>query len=310
MISDDGRRSRRRRCTGCWAGCPSSRSRFRHDASNQLPHDVVIVDEMSMVSLTMMARLLEAVRPSARLVLVGDPDQLSSVEAGAVLADIARAPGRPDADLGRQLVELGLSQPARPAPVHGVVQLTHTWRFGGAIDTLAAGDPGGRCRRGSGRAALRRKPKCSSPRLILNLRRHEASAGCSGGHRQHRCGRPVSPCYEGRQVGRRPGRAGRSGPASSAVRASARAVRGASGGVWRWSAGWPSRIPGYGEDGEWYVGRPLLVTANDYEMGSTTATPGVIVDDARRCAGRLRPRREPRRSIRPCGWTPSRPCMQ
>ena len=79
---------------------PSNRSRFRHDATNQLPHDVVIVDEMSMVSLTLMARLLEAVRPSARLVLVGDPDQLSSVEAGAVLADIARAPGAPDADLG------------------------------------------------------------------------------------------------------------------------------------------------------------------------------------------------------------------
>ena len=74
---------------------PSNRSRFRHDATNQLPHDVVIVDEMSMVSLTLMARLLEAVRPSARLVLVGDPDQLSSVEAGAVLADIARAPGHP-----------------------------------------------------------------------------------------------------------------------------------------------------------------------------------------------------------------------
>jgi exodeoxyribonuclease V alpha subunit len=42
---------------------PGSRSRFRHDATNHLPHDVVIVDEMSMVSLTMMARLLEAVRP-------------------------------------------------------------------------------------------------------------------------------------------------------------------------------------------------------------------------------------------------------
>ena len=72
---------------------PGSRSRFRHHATNHLPHDVLIVDEMSMVSLTMMARLLEAVRPDARVVLVGDPDQLSSVEAGAVLADIARAPG-------------------------------------------------------------------------------------------------------------------------------------------------------------------------------------------------------------------------
>src|SRR4029450_11100311 len=118
---------------------PSNRSRFRHDAANQLPHDVVIVDEMSMVSLTLMARLLEAVRPSARLVLVGDPDQLSSVEAGAVLADNARAPGRPDTALGRRLVELGLIAGQDEAPVHGVVQLMHTWRFGGAIDALAPG---------------------------------------------------------------------------------------------------------------------------------------------------------------------------
>jgi exodeoxyribonuclease V alpha subunit len=67
---------------------PGSHTRFRHHRGNRLPHDVVVVDETSMVSLTMMARLLEAVRPDARLVLVGDPDQLSSVEAGAVLADL------------------------------------------------------------------------------------------------------------------------------------------------------------------------------------------------------------------------------
>ncbi|HSX67030.1 exodeoxyribonuclease V subunit alpha [Nocardioides sp.] len=65
-----------------------NQTRFRHDRSNRLPHDLVIVDETSMVSLTMMARLLEAVRPDARLVLVGDPDQLASVEAGAVLDDL------------------------------------------------------------------------------------------------------------------------------------------------------------------------------------------------------------------------------
>src|SRR5690606_11467975 len=63
-------------------------TRFRHHRGNRLPHDVVVVDETSMVSLTMMARLLEAVRPDARLVLVGDPDQLSSVDAGAVLGDL------------------------------------------------------------------------------------------------------------------------------------------------------------------------------------------------------------------------------
>jgi exodeoxyribonuclease V alpha subunit len=67
---------------------PDSGTRFRHHRENPLPYDVVVVDEVSMVSLSQMARLLEAVRPQCRLVLVGDPDQLSSVEAGAVLADL------------------------------------------------------------------------------------------------------------------------------------------------------------------------------------------------------------------------------
>src|SRR4051794_36180009 len=72
---------------------PGSHSRFRHHRGNRLPHDVVIVDETSMVSLTQMARLVEAVRPQARLVLVGDPGQLTSIEAGAVLGDIVGAGG-------------------------------------------------------------------------------------------------------------------------------------------------------------------------------------------------------------------------
>ena len=69
---------------------PDSSTRFRHDRSNPLPYDLVVVDETSMVSLTLMARLLEAMRPGARLVLVGDADQLASVEAGAVLGDLVR----------------------------------------------------------------------------------------------------------------------------------------------------------------------------------------------------------------------------
>lgn len=74
---------------------PDSRSRFRHHRLQRLPHDVVIVDETSMVSLSQMARLTEAIRPGARLILVGDPGQLASVEAGAVLGDVvgARADG-------------------------------------------------------------------------------------------------------------------------------------------------------------------------------------------------------------------------
>ena len=58
---------------------PGNETRFRHDRGNRLKYDVIVVDETSMVDLLLMGRLLEAVRPNTRLVLVGDPDQLSSV---------------------------------------------------------------------------------------------------------------------------------------------------------------------------------------------------------------------------------------
>ncbi|MDN3558136.1 exodeoxyribonuclease V subunit alpha [Halomonas maura] len=68
--------------------------RFRHDRHNPLPLDVLVVDEASMVDVGMMAALLEALPPRARLVLLGDKDQLASVEAGSVLGDLcARAEG-------------------------------------------------------------------------------------------------------------------------------------------------------------------------------------------------------------------------
>ena len=69
---------------------PDNTTRFRHDRGNRLKYDVVVVDESSMVELLMMGRLLEAMRPDTRLVLVGDPDQLTSVGAGAVLADLVK----------------------------------------------------------------------------------------------------------------------------------------------------------------------------------------------------------------------------
>ncbi|MFA9432012.1 exodeoxyribonuclease V subunit alpha [Egicoccus sp. AB-alg2] len=72
---------------------PRSATRFRHDRHHKLPHEVVVVDETSMVDLPLMAKLLEAMRPDARLVLVGDPNQLASVEAGAVLGDIVGPSG-------------------------------------------------------------------------------------------------------------------------------------------------------------------------------------------------------------------------
>ena len=68
--------------------------RFRFDADNPLPFELVVVDEASMVDLPLMCKLVEAVPPGARLVLLGDPDQLPSVEAGDVLAAILAAAGK------------------------------------------------------------------------------------------------------------------------------------------------------------------------------------------------------------------------
>jgi exodeoxyribonuclease V alpha subunit len=253
---------------------PSNRSRFRHDASNHLPHDVVIVDEMSMVSLTMMARLLEAVRPSARLVLVGDPDQLSSVEAGAVLADIARAPGLPDPDLGRRLVELGLIAEDEPAPVHGVVQLTHTWRFDGAIDALAR--------------AIRAADADTTIEVLRSgasdVQFHEVDLESAPTQASAQALTVMSA--QVREAGIAMLEAARSGDDAGALAALDRhrllcAHQHGPFGVLRWSLEverWLSEsIPGYAEDGEWYVGRPLLVTANDYEMSLYNGDTGVIV---------------------------------
>ncbi|MDO4904854.1 MAG: exodeoxyribonuclease V subunit alpha [Lautropia sp.] len=70
---------------------PGSRH-FRHDAGNPLPLDVLVIDEASMVDLEMMALVIHALPPQARLILLGDKDQLASVEAGAILGELcARA---------------------------------------------------------------------------------------------------------------------------------------------------------------------------------------------------------------------------
>jgi exodeoxyribonuclease V alpha subunit len=68
---------------------------FRHNAKNPLPVDLVVVDEASMVPLTVMAKLFAALPHRANVILLGDRDQLSSVEPGAVLGDIARAASEP-----------------------------------------------------------------------------------------------------------------------------------------------------------------------------------------------------------------------
>ena len=79
--------------------------RFRHNRDNPLPLDLLIVDEASMIDLALMARLVEALPSHARLILLGDRDQLASVEAGAVLGDICAGAGS-DAPLAAHIVLL------------------------------------------------------------------------------------------------------------------------------------------------------------------------------------------------------------
>ena len=73
-------------------GVTPEAGRFRHDAENPLPIDALIIDEASMLDLALACRLCEAVPPDARLILLGDKDQLSAVEAGAVFAEISADP--------------------------------------------------------------------------------------------------------------------------------------------------------------------------------------------------------------------------
>nr|WP_301300053.1 exodeoxyribonuclease V subunit alpha [Pseudomonas chlororaphis] len=115
---------------------------FRHHAGNRLPLDVLVVDEASMIDLEMMANLLDALPVHARLVLLGDKDQLASVEAGAVLGDLCRdaeagwySPQTRswlEAVSGEQLAESGLQEDS--AGTHPlaqqVVMLRHSRRFG------------------------------------------------------------------------------------------------------------------------------------------------------------------------------------
>jgi exodeoxyribonuclease V alpha subunit len=225
-----------------------SRNRFRHDRHNRLPHDVIVVDETSMVSLTMMARLVEAVRSDCRLVFVGDPDQLASVEAGAVLADLVD----------------GLS-----VREHGsVTALVTSHRFGREINRLAEAVRDGEADRvlellaAGGEHAELLDP--DDPAVLVALRerlvRHalrlrEAAvagdaAGAIGVLDQHRllCAHRDGPWGVGhwnRQVER----------------------------ALSDHTGLP--IGGWGQ--EWYAGRPLLLTSNDYGLDLFNGDTGVVV---------------------------------
>ena len=224
---------------------PDTSARFKHHRANRLPYDVIVVDETSMVPLTMMARLLESVRPATRLILVGDPDQLASVEAGAVLADLVDG--------------LGARQDLRVAALH----TSH--RFGETIGQLAEAIRGGdgdavlELLRAGGEhieyletedpaARLREVllPHALAVRSAAVRGRADAALAALDGHRllcAHREG-PQGVRHWNRQIER-----------------------------------WLTEETGEALWTSWYVGRPVLVTANDYGLKLYNGDTGVAVLD-------------------------------
>ncbi|HET6697545.1 MAG TPA: exodeoxyribonuclease V subunit alpha [Nocardioidaceae bacterium] len=222
---------------------PDNDTRFRHHRGNRLPQDVIVVDETSMVSLTMMTRLVEAVRPDARLILVGDPDQLASVEAGAVLADLV--PGFDGAD---------------DSPV---VTLRTSHRFGDAIGALAT--------------AIRIG---DSDRVLALLRAREGGLDLVEDPDPAPVLRQalVPTALEVRRLAA-------AGDGAGAVAALDRhrllcAHREGPFGVRHWNRQaehWLSEATGDPLHSPMYLGRPLLVTSNDYGLGLYNGDTGVVV---------------------------------
>jgi exodeoxyribonuclease V alpha subunit len=257
---------------------PGNRTRFRHHRLNRLPHDVVVVDETSMVSLSLMARLVEAIRADARLILVGDPEQLASVEAGAVLGDIvgpATDALQMDETTRAQLAAVtgqavpGGERTSASAIGNGIVVLRRVHRFGGGIARLAEaiqrGDADGAV------AALQEsdsnvqwlaRDALLSPEGLDEVRALAVDSG-----------RTVIE-------------AAVDGFAAQAIDALGRfrllcAHRRGPEGVTTWMQHverWlHEEVVGFSTGADWYVGRPVIVTENDYALQLYNGDTGVVV---------------------------------
>ncbi|WP_225984489.1 exodeoxyribonuclease V subunit alpha [Noviherbaspirillum aerium] len=268
---------------------PDTRA-FRHHAGNPLDIDVLIVDEASMVHLEMMAALLDAVPAHAVVILLGDKDQLASVEAGAVLGDLCA-----EAEHGNYLQETadyiaaacGERLPA--AMVRGgdilsqqTVMLRKSRRFGGPVGVLATainrGDAieSSAClRRAEGRVLSWIDAARQTDLLQLAL---EGRAGAEGGYhaylhllkREPRGDREahaawaheVLKAFEGFRL-------------LCAVREGEWGVNGINEAV-------EKHFDAKGlirRRGEWYVGRPVMITRNDGALGLSNGDIGIALPD-------------------------------
>ena len=243
--------------------------RFRHHADNPLPVDVVVVDEASMIDLPMMAKLVDAVASGTRLILLGDPDQLPSVEAGDVLSAILRASGdgigtrADDAQALRGLLAPSTLQPRpnrAPSPAAacscnvGTGRAMHwcwpRWQMPCARVTPA---PPCSC------CAAVNWPACSSTKVRPTAARPARA--------------PAGPLA---CVGRRR----RSGACPAAGRATARADRAARRPAGRAWPQQPYRAAAGGQHPGYFQGRLLLVTENSYRHRLFNGDIGICLRDS------------------------------
>lgn len=225
---------------------------FRHHARNLLPHDLVIVDETSMASLPLMARLLAAVRADASLVLVGDPHQLASVEAGAVLGEIVGPVAAPDPGPVRARTVV-LEQAHRFAADSEIAVLAGAIRVGDADAALASLRAGG-----TGITWVEDGDAAGIAALTRTVGAHAAEVLAEAGAGQVERG--LAKAAELKVLC-----ATRHGPLGS--------------------YGWNERIesllahevPGAALYQRFYVGRPLMVTRNDYPHRLMNGDVGLVV---------------------------------
>ncbi len=265
--------------------------RFRHDAANRLPHDLVIVDETSMVPLTLMVALAEAVRDDAQLVLVGDPDQLAAIEVGAVLADIV-GPAAEHSQASAAMRAALASLTGDPAAVTAVAAAT----------AAGARDRSSGHRFGDGVVVLRRGHRSAAPIGVLAeaIRRGDGDATIAA-LRADAQARAAITWIRDPLANPAPLRAhalaaylpmiaaARAGDAGAALAHLSRfrllcAHRHGPLGVTHWTRSvemWlQAELGGFAAGPQRYPGLPLVVTRNDPELHLYNGDSGVVVADA------------------------------